>query len=367
MEKLKMKHLKFLMVLFIIGSTIIVGVSNNSSQDSWIAIILSVIMVIPVILMYARIISLNPEESFFDISVKLFGRIIGTIINILMIWYALHLGTLVLCNFVKYTEMTTLQNTPGIIISIFLLIVAVYIGKSTILTFGKWAIVALSIIVFIIIITIFISIPNIHINHMFPIMDHSVSTILIDSFNNFAFPLAESVLFLCLGCFIKKEDSPYKLYRFGIMVGGIILLIIFLRNLTVLGIQMLNDTYFPSFIAVRVVGIGEFFTRIEGVITINFILAGITKISVCLIVVAKGISKVINVENYKDLIIPSCLLFLTLCSILYESVLQMYDFLKVYAIYSFPFQVIIPLAMWIASEIRNRKEKRKTSHKLQTA
>jgi spore germination protein KB len=367
MEKLKMRQLKSLMALFITGSTVIVGVSNKSNQDAWIAIIFAVIMVIPVMLMYARIIKLNPEESLFDISVKLFGRIIGTIINILMIWYALHLGTLVLCNFVKYIEVTTLVNTPGLVISIFLLVIVAYIGKSIISSFGKWAILALSVIILIIIITSFISIPRIHINHILPIMGHSVGRILTDSFNNFAFPFAETVLFLCLGCFIKKEDSSYKLYRFGIIVSGIILLIIFLRNLTVLGIGMLRDSYFPSFIAVRVIGIGEFFSRIEVVITINFILAGITKIAVCLIVVAKGISKVINVENYKDLVIPSCLMFLTLGSILYESVLQMFDFFNFYSIYALPFQVLIPLTIWIASEIKNIKVKRKTNNKLQVA
>jgi spore germination protein KB len=366
-ETLSARQSKFLLASFVFGSTIILGVSTNSKQDAWIGLILSIIIAIPVVLMYARIIKLNQGESFFDISNKLFGKIIGTIINIIVTWYALHLGAMVLCNFEEYIKITTLLNTPAIIITALLLFVVVYIGRSPISTFGKWSTIVSLIIIFVVIVTTTLSITNMHVSHLFPIMEHRFSTILGDSFNNLFFPFAETVLFLCFGNFVKKDDNPYKIYLHSIIFVGIALIIILLRNTMVLGGELMTSVNFPSYATTRVIGIGKFFTRIEGVITINFIFTGITKMAVCLIAASKGISKIINVENYKDLVMPSSLIILMICTILYKNIIQMYDFVKVYSIYAIPFQILIPLAIWIASEIRNKKEKNKATNKLQTA
>ena len=356
-EKLSSKQVIFLISTFILGSSIILGTNADTGQDSWITLFTSIAMAFPLILIYGRITKLNPGESLFDMSEKLFGKIFGRIIIVLMTWYAIHLGAIVLCNFTKYIRITSLVNTPEIMVAIVLLISAFYMGKSKISTAGKWGTVILIFMILMVIFTIIISLSSIHTNHILPIMNHSFGEMLGSSIKNFSFPLAETVLFLCLGNFIKKEDSPYKIYIYGILLGSFILLVVFLRNLTVLGVDMMTSSYFPSFVAARVVGLDDFLTRVEGIITINFMLSGITKITICLIAASKGIAKLLNIQNYKDLVTPTGLIILALGSILYSSVMEMFDFITVYPLYAFPFQVIIPLIIWIASEIKARRLK----------
>jgi spore germination protein KB len=345
---------------FIFGSSIIVGINNDAKQDSWISLLLAIVMVLPLIVMYARIIKLNPNQTLFDILENLFGKIIGKIMIVLMTWYTIHLGTMVLCNFTNFIQLSSLPETPSLIVAFILLFITIYISRSSITTLGKWSSVVLTLILFVVFITILISTTVMHFDHITPIMNHDFKVILGGAFGDFAYPFAETVLFLCLGCFIRKSDSPYKIYIYGILFGGFVLFLVFLRNLAVLGANTMDAFYFPSFVTARVLQLGDFFTRIEGVIMVNFILAGITKITVCLIVASKGIAKIINVNNYKDLIVPTSLLFLALCSILYKSVFEMFSFISVYAIYAIPFQVIIPLIVWIASEIKNKRNKSKT-------
>lgn len=355
-ENMEARQIVFLMVMFIFGSSIIMGVNSSAKQDTWISILVAIIMALPMVLIYARIIKLNPGESLFDISEKLFGKIIGKIIIVLVTWYAIHLGTMVLCNFEKYIEITSLLNTPEILVAGLMVFVTIYIGKSSITTLGKWSSFVLPIVISIVVLTIIMATGSLDVNNILPIMGHSPSTIVNGSINIFSFPFAETVLLLCLGCFFKKEDSPYKIYISGLLIGGIILIIVFLRNITILGVGLVTETYFPSYAATRIIEFGDFLTRVEGAITINFVLAGITKIAVCLIAATKGISKLFNVKNYKDLIVPTGVMILTLCTFLYSSVLQMFGFIKVYPIYAFPFQVIIPIIIWIASEINVRKK-----------
>jgi spore germination protein KB len=187
-------------------------------------------------------------------------------------------------------------------------------------------------------------------------MEHNSGIVFLDAINNYSFPFAETVLFLCIASIFKKNENPYKIYIKGLIIGGIIILIVVLRNLLVLGPNINNNMYFPSYITTRIVELGGRITRIEGAVTINFILAGITKVSICLLAAAKGISKIFNIRNHKELVVPSAIIILALCSFLYSNIIEMFSFIEVYTIYAFPFQFIIPIVVWIASEIKAKKK-----------
>ena len=84
-----------LIILFILGSTLLIGSAGQAKQDAWIAIIIAISWSIILLLMFSRILSLYPGKDLFDILQITFGKFIGKIISILMIWFAFHLGTLV--------------------------------------------------------------------------------------------------------------------------------------------------------------------------------------------------------------------------------------------------------------------------------
>jgi hypothetical protein len=79
----------------------------------------------------------------------------------------------------------------------------------------------------------------------------------------------------------QKKDSPRKIFLYSLLIIVILFILIFVRNLSVLGPIMMRVGYFPSYVAVRIIEIGDFFNRIEGSISSNLVLAGIVKISVC--------------------------------------------------------------------------------------
>jgi spore germination protein KB len=103
--------------------------------------------------------------------------------------------------------------------------------------------------------------------------------------------------------------------------------------------------------------VGDFLARLEGSIAMNFILAGIVKLSVCLIVASKGTATLFGIENYKEVILPVSLFIAALCSTLYHNVMQMFDFVRFYRYYAIPFQILIPIIIWIAAEIKMRKKR----------
>ena len=189
-------------------------------------------------------------------------------------------------------------------------------------------------------------------------MTHDFSAMGLTTLKLFTFPFAETVLFLTLADSIKKSDNPYKIYLYGICIGAAILMFALLRNIMILGSPMLEKSYFPSYTAVRIINIAELFSRIEISIFYNFILAGIAKISICLFAAVKGIEALFHMKsNWKIVFIVSVLILLV-SRFQFQNVMEMMNFIDIYQYYALPFQIIIPVLVWIGAEIKTCKKRK---------
>ena len=54
---------------------------------------------------------------------------------------------------------------------------------------------------------------------------------------------------------------------------------------------------------------------------------------------------------------PIFMFVLMLCVLSYTDAVQMFDFLDLYPLYALPFQVIVPLIIWLVGEWRTRSKK----------
>ena len=128
-----------LIILFIIGSTSLIGPGGHAKQDAWIAIIIAITWSIILLLMFSRILSLYPGKDLFDILQIVMGKFIGKIISILMIWFAFHLGTLVLRNLSEFTNTIVFADTPVVVPMIFFTIMIIWCLKEGIEVLGRWS------------------------------------------------------------------------------------------------------------------------------------------------------------------------------------------------------------------------------------
>lgn len=346
-----------LLVMFMFGSSVIMGVSSDAAQDSWMSLLMAPLLTMPVLLVYARIIRLFPEKDFFQIVEIVLGKIAGKIIIFLMAWYALHLSALVLRNFSEFIDISFMGRTPQLATMIAMILVVVYMMYSGIETMGKWSLVMLPVVVFVVILTTVLAINKMDVTNLMPVMEHSLGTVAKGSYKLFTFPYAETVLLLCLAGSMKKTGNPYKIYIYGILIGTALLFLVVMRNILLMGPDVLGAEAFPSYVAVRIISIGDFIARIEGSIAMNLILAGIIKISVCLLATTKGIAKLFGIDNYRNILFPISLTAVALAVILYKSAMEMFSFINIYQYYAIPFQILIPVLVWIAAEIKVRRQK----------
>lgn len=349
-----------IVVLFIIGSAIVLGIGEGSKQDAWLTIIISMFMALPLVLIYCRILSLFPGKNFFGIVEDLFGVFVSKVIAVMFTWYCFHLGALVLKNFSEFITVVSIPETPQIAIIVSMGILCIWLAKDGVEVLGRWAGVVFPMLFIIVISQVCLSMTEANIENLKPVLYNGIKPVIMDSFSVLSFPYAETVIFMLVFTSVKNKFNTYKVYFKGIFAGAFLLLIASIRNILVLGPQTASLQYFPSYAAVGTINIANFIQRIEVVVSVAFILAGIVKVSICLMGASKGFSYIFNFKNYRVVVVPIGLLMMNLACLVYDNIMEMFEFAtKIYPYYAIPFQIILPLIIWVACEIKNKKNRKK--------
>jgi spore germination protein KB len=121
-----------------------------------------------------------------------------------------------------------------------------------------------------------------------------------------------------------------------------------------LGFPFLATQYFPSYIMVSLIDFSEFFRRFEVLVAVVFLLCGFVKVSVCLFCAATGIAKIFNINDYRIMAAPVAFLMINLAIFIYPNMQEMFEWVTVYKYYAIPFQVLLPLIIWISAEAKAR-------------
>lgn len=354
-EEITQKEAICLLINFIMGSTLIVGIGTNAKNDAWLASLFGILMAIPAIIIYSRILQLFPGANLYDIVNLLFGKYLGSVVTILYIWYSFHLGALVVRDFGEFLNTITMPETPMLVPMFSLIIICIFAVRLGIEVISRTSAYFFPIMLFIIIIVQLLSISKMDFEYIFPILYYGLSPIIKEGFSAFAFPFAETVIFLGVLGSLQPKKSPYKVYFTGVLVAGIILTFIVLRNIFVLGNQ-LSNFYFPSHVAISRIHIGDFLQRMEVTVAFIFVVGVFIKVSLCLLLTCKGIAKLFHLNDYRSITMQTGILMVYLAYILYDNIVDMHFWtFYVYKYYAFPFQVILPLIIFITAEFKKRK------------
>lgn len=357
-EVLSQKQVIIIMSAFIVGSSAIIGTGLSAKQDFWIAYLISLAIAAIIIPIYARISKLYPQEEFSTILNTLFGKVGGRIIILLYSWYAFHLMSLVLRNFSEFVSIVSLNQAPSYIFAFVAVVITILTIRSGIEVVGRVLSIFFPLFIIIVIIVSHLSINLFNFDNLLPILYDGLKPVLKTSYSLFAFPFAETVLFLFIMGSIRKSSSPYKIYYTSLLLGGVLLICIAFITVLILGIPNILSQKFPSYVAVRLVHIGDFLQRIEASIAISYMITGYTKSCVCLYAATKGFASVFKIKDYHKIVAPIGLLTVLYSIIIFDNDIEMFYWAKsIYHYYTIPFQIIFPIIIWITAEIKTRRKK----------
>ncbi len=345
-----------IIISFIFGSTLIIGSGGAAESDAWLAIIIAILAAIPILMMYSRILSHFPEKGFFEILEETFGKNAGKLIALPFIWFAFHLGALVLRNFGEFIITVALPETPEIVPMLIYVFICIFAIKDGLTTVANCSSFFTYISIFVLVLFGFLSIPNMRPENFEPVAFEGIKPIIEGAFSSITFPFLETIVFLMIFKPINSNKSVRKVFISGLLIGGIFVLFTTSRNIMVLGSEAIGTVYFPSYAAVTRINIGDFLQRLEIAVSIVFLVSGFVKISVCLLAASKGLSRILGFASYKSIVIPVGLLMTTLAVVVYDNIMDMFEWaFYIWPYYAIVFQVILPFLIFIAVEIKARK------------
>ncbi|MFZ5966640.1 MAG: GerAB/ArcD/ProY family transporter [Bacillota bacterium] len=351
----------FMMVLFLSGSTSIFVSGIEAKKDSWIAIIVAVIMVFPMLLLFARLHHLYPDKDLFDIFEICFGKIIGKVLMIIFTWYTFYWAADVINNFVFFIMTVSFPETPRYVLIICLTALCAWGVRAGIEVLGKWANLFLVVVIVGLSTTVAMLIPDMKLSHILPVFQEGMKPIIKGAYSVFTQPFVQTVAFTMFFRNLERKTSSYKIYITGLLIGAAVSWVVSITNVLAIGAKSVELYYYPTYQTYRKINIGEFLQRVEVVIAAIFMFGGFIKISILSLCTCKGITRIFGWKEYRWIVTPIALLIMNMAYIEYSSVQEYFGFnTDIWPNYFMPFQIILPIITWAIAEIKNRQSKQRT-------
>ncbi|QGU95631.1 endospore germination permease [Clostridium bovifaecis] len=335
--------------------------SAGAGRDAWLIVIIAAVASIPLLLTYGRIMRNFQGKDLYDIIEIVFGRVIGKIVIVVYTMFFLHLGSIIMRNFMEFSRVATLTNTPNVITGIVFGILSSYMVKAGVESFGRWAGIFFIGVTFVsIALGIFAIVQSTNKVGVLPIFYNGYKPVIVSTYSFIAFPIAEVMVFMTIFNSIKGEDYKYNIFVKGVLFALAVALI------DIVGVNLLllreenQDMFFPTFLAVRRMRIGDAVQRIETFISAELAILSFVEFCACVFATCKGVARIFNFEEYKYTTVSISILMVSIALILYESTLEMVEWnSEIWPHYSFPFQILMPITILIAGELKIRKGKLK--------
>ncbi len=339
-------------VMFSLGSIVVIAFYPQTKQDSWICALLSGVLFLPLMALYLRIIHLYPGLNLFEIIFTVFGRLFGSVFSLIYFLFAIHLGSMVTNLFSQYIIAVNLEETPKILISSFLVMLCVWSIKNGPESIGRISKMFLPFITLIILLTFIVGLKDMNFDYLKPVLQTDTKSLLNGAFFYLTLSTGEIFFFLTLHSSAGPNVRMPGIFVKGLVFTVFLILIANLRNILLLGSPTALLSSYPSYSAASLLSVGTFFTRIEVLIGINMLLSGFIKICVCLYSASLGLTSLFRIQDQKKLAVPCGLLMIAVAGILNATSASQIQWLKVFPIYSIPFEFIMPVILWIGAEIK---------------
>lgn len=268
---------------------------NNAHQDSWISILIAIIIGILPFLLYSYLKNKYPDKNIIQINKEKLGKF-GTILNIILI-----VGTFIftICSFwiiVHFIDSQYLYRTPTIMIIIILILPVIYTIIKDFHIFSKVNLIMFYISLFFILVILSGLISNINIDNIKPILNNNPKNILYGTF----FFIGFNILPIFLLTIIPKNKitnySPKKSFIFYIISGLSLLNVMFL-TISIFGIHLSELYNYPSFHLLKRVSVLDMIDRVESILSLEWFLALFVQIMISLFFIKEALKETFQTKE----------------------------------------------------------------------
>ena len=268
---------------------------NNAHQDSWISILIAIIIGILPFLLYSYLKNKYPDKNIIQINKEKLGKF-GTILNIILI-----AGNFIftICSFwiiVHFIDSQYLYRTPTIMIIIILILPVIYTIIKDFHIFSKVNLIMFYISLFFILVILSGLISNINIDNIKPILNNNPKNILYGTFCFIGFNILPIFLLTIIPKNKITNYSPKKSFIFYIISGLSLLNVMFL-TISIFGIHLSELYNYPSFHLLKRVSVLDMIDRVESILSLEWFLALFVQIMISLFFIKEALKETFQTKE----------------------------------------------------------------------
>jgi len=309
-EKLSLTQIFTMIINFLLGSSIVVGVGIDAKRDAWLVVLIGMFIGLIIMSFYLYLMSLLPGKNIYQIIEYCFSRKVAVLFALVYLSYFIYISSRVIRDFGELITSAILPATPIEFTILMLMLVIGYILYLGIEVLGRTAeIFSPYMFVFILLLFIFLYAgEKINLTNVQPILSSGIKPILKSAIPSIiAFPYGELIAFTVIFAHIGDFKITRRVCLISVFVASLILLSSVFLIIATLGENTAARANFPLLIAARLVSIGEFLERIDVLVVFIMMLGILIKSSVFLYGGLKGIEYIFKIP-YRYFAMPvSCI------------------------------------------------------------
>jgi len=362
MEKAKISsyQLFVLVLLFELGSALLLPLAMDAKQDAWIAVLLGMLGGMILFIIFFLLYQYYPDKLPTMYVQIIVGKPLGKLLAFMYILYFAYLAARVLRDFGVMLVTFAYPETPLFIVNALLIIVVVYGVRKGIEVLGRTGELLFS-IMYVLAVTGFILIVIsglIDVNNLKPILGEGIMPVVKAAFTQtLFFPFGESVVFAMIFPYLNNTRKARIAGLCAIGLSGINLTLVMLMNISVLGVNLTSRAPFPLLATIQMIQVAEFIERLDIFFMLALIIGGFFKIGIFFYAVVTGVTNLFSIESHTRLCYPMALVVLllsiTMASSFAEHLHEGYKFVPM--LLHLPFQVFFPIILLVIAMIKRRK------------
>ncbi|MED3912795.1 endospore germination permease [Peribacillus simplex] len=363
-EKISTRQFRILVILFSIGTTILVipaAIAGTAQQDAWISAILGIGIGLLLVTLITSLASRYPNLTLVEINEKLLGRWLGKTVSLGFVFFSFISAAGLLFQVGTFLTTQMMPDTPiEMIIILFacVVIMGIRLGLETLARSAE-ILFAFFIILFIILV---VSVaPQIDFQNIQPVFEVRVKSIIWSSLIFFSiFCLPSVVLLMVFPVSVIQPKQAKQTFFSGIIIGGLLLTIIIVLGILVLGVDGASRQIYPSYAIARRINVGGFFQRIEVIMAIMWFISMYFKLVFYFYAAIKGLAQTLKVKDYRPLTLPFGMIMVVMSVTLHPDILDYIQYNKgIFMVHASTYGLFLPLLLLGISAFR-KKERNQT-------
>ncbi|MGX1193110.1 GerAB/ArcD/ProY family transporter [Metabacillus sp. SLBN-84] len=348
-HKLTEAQLFLLNISFVTGSSILMAPGLTAAyarNDAWLSMLFALGAGLLLNVFFLLCLKQFHYASIFSVMEQAAGRYAGTVINIIIIFYSLHLAAYVVRNLSNFMTTSISPEASSFTFQAAIILISlysVYFGANNLARVNQFY---APIVMMLLFFSFILVINQFDFSNLKPVLYRGIKPVWSGAYTTIGFPFLEMLLLFSLTGYMSKKKNIPAAYLFSLFTGGIILVLIVLFSIGIQGYDLVQRQTYSTFELMRDIDIIDLLERVEVLIGIAWIFGIFVKITICFLCAMLGFQSISRHPTYRPFLLPAGVFVFVLSNGIHENIISFSDFVSSYwTIWWFALYLLLTLTM----------------------